>query len=112
MEKMFKPALKLITFTVILFSLNVLLILQLIPIFESQTLGAKIVNLVVFPANFLFEDLTSLSSTAINFTILPSGPAFSYRLGFIDLLTWVLQFVYDYIIVYIIMKGGNKNEKS
>ena len=108
--KIFKPTLKLIILSIILFVINVIIILQLIPVFESQTLGAKIINLIISPPNFIFEDLTGLSSTALNFTLLPSGPPFSYRLGFIDFLTLILQFVYDYIIILIILnlKGGKK----
>ena len=80
-----------------------MIILSIIPVLESQTLGAKIVNLIITPPNFFFEDLTGLSLTALNFTLLPSGPPFSYRLGFIDFLTWILQFVYDYVIVSIVL---------
>lgn len=98
-----KPNLKIIIFSVILFVINIIIILQLIPVFESQSLSSKIINLIIFPPNFFFEDLTGLSSTALNFTLLPSGPPFSYRLGFIDLLTWILQFIYDYIIIVIIL---------
>ncbi|MEK9134929.1 MAG: hypothetical protein AAB451_01380, partial [Patescibacteria group bacterium] len=75
-RNIFNPSLKLIIFAVVLYILNVLLILQLIPIFESQTAGAKIVNLIVSPPNFIFEDLTELSSTTLNFTLLPSSPPF------------------------------------
>ena len=110
-KNIFNPSLKLIIFAVVLYILNLLLILQLIPVFESQTAGARIVNLVVSPPNFIFEDLTGLSSTAFNFTILPSSPPLSYRLGFIDLLTWILQFVYDYLIagtILYFMKGDSK----
>ena len=109
-KNIFYPNWKIIILAVIIFILNIMLILQLIPVFESQTLGAKIVNLIVSPPNFFFEDLTGLSSTALNFTLLPSGPPFSYRLGFVDFLTWLLQFVYVYIISAIILyllKGGN-----
>ena len=109
--KIFKPTLKLIILSIILFVINVIIILQLIPVFESQTLGAKIINLIISPPNFIFEDLTGLSSTALNFTLLPSNPPFSYRLGFVDLLIWALQFVYDYIIVLVLLyfvKGGRK----
>jgi|SRR3989344_481337 len=98
-----KPNPKIIISSIILFIINVILILQLIPVFESQTLGAKIINLIVSPPNFFFEDLTGLSSTALNFTLLPSGSSFSYRLGFVDLLTWILQFIYDYMIIAIIL---------
>jgi hypothetical protein len=101
--KIFNPNQKLIIFSIVLYIINILIILQLIPVFESQSFGAEIINLIVSPPNFIFEDLIGLSSTALNFTILPSGPPFSYRLGFVDLLTWILQFVYDYIIAAIIL---------
>ena len=90
--KIFKPNLKLIIFSIILFIINILIILQLIPVFESQTPGAKIVNLIVSPPNFFFEDLLGITSLKI-----------------IDFLTWSLQFFYDYILVAIltyILKGG------
>ena len=91
--KIFKPNLKLIIFAIILFIINILIILQLIPVFESQNLEAKFVNLIISPPNFFFEDLLGITSVKI-----------------IDFLTWVLQFFYDYILVAIliyILKGGN-----
>ncbi|MDO8467636.1 MAG: hypothetical protein Q7S56_01660 [Nanoarchaeota archaeon] len=71
--------------TVILFILNVILILQLIPVLESQTLNAKIVNAIVSPPNFIIEDLLGINS-----------------IKFFDILTWILQFIYDYILILII----------
>lgn len=112
-ERIFTLSWRIIIITIVVYILNILLILQLIPVFESQSLGAELTNLIISPPNFFFEDLTGLSSTALNFTLLPSGPPFSYRLGFIDFLTWILQFLYDYIIVSILLyfvKGG-KNDK-
>ena len=108
-KNIFYPSLKLVILAVVFYIINIVIILSIIPVLESQTLGAKLVNLIVSPPNFFFEDLTGLSSTALNFTLLPSGPPFSYRLGFVDLLTWVLQFVYDYVIVAVVLylvKGG------
>ena len=49
-----KPNLRIVISSIILFAINVILILQLIPVFESQTLGAKIINLIVSPPNFFF----------------------------------------------------------
>ena len=84
-----------VVLAVVLYALNILLILQLIPVLESQTINAKIVNLFVFPANFLFEDLLGINSVKS-----------------IDILTWVLQFVYVYIIsaivIYLVKGGLNK----
>ncbi len=110
-ERIFKLNWKVIILTIVLYILNILLILQLIPVFESQSFGAEIVNLIVSPPNFFFEDLTGLSSTALNFTLLPSSLPFSYRLGFVDFLTWIFQLVYVYILLSLILnfvKGGKK----
>ena len=77
-----------------IFAVNILVILQLIPVFESQTLGARIINLIVSPPNFLFEDVFGINSVK-----------------FIDYATWILQFVYDYLIALIVLrlvKGGRK----
>ncbi|MEK6895192.1 MAG: hypothetical protein AABX48_01600 [Nanoarchaeota archaeon] len=71
--------------TVILLILNVILILQLIPVFESQTLNAKIVNAIVSPPNFIIEDILGINI-----------------IKFFDILTWILQFIYDYILILII----------
>ena len=82
--------------TIVVYVLNILLILQLIPVFESQSFGAKIVNLIVSPPNFFFEDVFGINSLKV-----------------IDILTWVLQFLYDYIIVSILLyftKGSLKND--
>ena len=78
---------KVLIFAIILFVLNVILILQLIPVFESSSISARIVNLVVSPSNFIFEDLFGINSIKI-----------------IDYLTWLLQFFYDYLIAFIILK--------
>ena len=93
-RNIFYPNLKKIIWAIVLFVGSILLILQLIPVFESQTIGAKIVNLVVSPANFLFEDLFGINS-----------------IKFVDYLTWSLQFLYIYIITSLILylvKGGQK----
>lgn len=90
--KIFKLNWKIIALAVVLYALNILLILQLIPVFESQDLASKLVNLIVFPPNFFFEDLFGIISIKI-----------------IDILTWVLQFVYDYILLCLVLyfvKGG------
>lgn len=81
-----KPNLKTIIFSIILFVINVIIILQLIPVFESQTTEAKIINLIVSPPNFFFEDILRITGIKL-----------------IDVLTWVLQFIYDYIIIAIIL---------
>ncbi|MEK6872615.1 MAG: hypothetical protein AABW90_01220 [Nanoarchaeota archaeon] len=78
---------KLIILSIIVYILNILLILQLIPVLESQTFGAKTINLLVSPPNFIFEDLLGISSVKI-----------------IDYLTWILQFFYDFLIVLILLK--------
>ena len=82
----FKPNLKIIISSIILIVINVIIILQLIPVFESQTPGSKIINLIVFPPNFFFEDILGITSVKS-----------------IDILTWILQFIYDYIIIAIIL---------
>ncbi|MDO8509156.1 MAG: hypothetical protein Q7S27_05740 [Nanoarchaeota archaeon] len=79
--------LKIFILALIIFVINIVIILQLIPVFESSTLGAKIVNLIVSPPNFIFEDLLGISSVKI-----------------IDVLTWVLQFVYCYLIAFLLIK--------
>lgn len=93
-KSMFHPTIKLIFLAVILFVFNIFLILQLVPVIESQTSGAKIVNLIIFPPNFIIEDLLGVSGAKIT-----------------DYLTWALQFVYDYLIagaILYFMKGGGK----
>ena len=93
-KNIFYPDWKLIVLSVILYIINIIIILQLIPVLESQTFVAKIVNLIVFPPNFFFEDLLGISSAKA-----------------IDILTWILQFVYDYIIAGILIyfiKGGKR----
>ena len=93
-KNIFYPNWKIIILTIMFYIFNTLLILQLVPIFESQTFGAKLVNLIVFPLNFFFEDLLGINSIKV-----------------IDYLTWILQFVYDYVIVGIIfyfMKGRDR----
>ncbi|MEK6847295.1 MAG: hypothetical protein AABY16_03955 [Nanoarchaeota archaeon] len=85
-KNVFYPNLKKIILTVVLFAGSIMLILQLIPVFESQTIGAKIVNLFLSPANFLFEDLFGVNS-----------------IKFFDYLTWGLQFLYMYIIASLIL---------
>ncbi len=82
-----KPTRNLIFLSIIIFILNIMLILQLIPVFESQTFGSETVNLIVFLPNFIFEDLLGITS-----------------IKFIDYLTWILQFFYDYLIAGIIIK--------
>ena len=83
----FKFNWKVFAVTVVISIINFVLILQLIPVFEGSTLIAGIMNLVIFPPNFLFEDLFGASSVRI-----------------IDKLTWVLQFLYDYLIALIILE--------
>lgn len=78
---------KILIFSIVIYALNIIIILQLVPVFESSNLGAKLTNAIVFPANFIFEDLIGLESIFI-----------------IDLLTWVLQFFYIYLIVCIIRR--------
>ena len=90
--------------TVVIHVLNILLILQLIPVFEQDDLLSDFINLIIAPANFLFEDLTGISSTGLNFTLLPSSGPFSYRLGFVDFLTWVGQFFYAYLIACLLRR--------
>ena len=82
----FKPNLKIIIFSIILFVINIIIILQLVPVFESETPSSKIINLIVFPPNFFFEDIFGITS-----------------IKSIDVLTWILQFIYDYIIIAIIL---------
>ena len=94
--KIFKPNLKLIVFAIVLYIINIFIVLQLIPVFESQEIGAKFVNLLVSPPNFIFEDLLGITSVKI-----------------IDTLTWLLQFLYDYVIIAIIifmLKGRNSRK--
>ena len=94
MTSIFKPTWKLIIFSVILYIINIMIILSIIPVLESQTLGAKIVNLIVALPNFFFEDLLGISSVKT-----------------IDILTWILQFFYDYVIAAFLLycvKGGKK----
>lgn len=94
--KIFKPNLKLIVFAIILYIINIIIILQLIPVFESQDIGAKFVNLLAFPPNFMFEDLLGITSLKTT-----------------DVLTWLLQFLYDYIIIAVIvfiLKGGSSRK--
>ena len=95
-ERIFTLNFGIIIITIVVYVLNILLILQLIPVFESQSFGAKIVNLIVSPPNFFFEDVFGINSLKV-----------------IDILTWVLQFLYDYIIVSILLyftKGSLKND--
>ena len=91
-RNIFYPNLRVIILAIVLYIINIIIILQLIPVFESQTVGAKFVNLVVFPPNFFFEDLLGISSVKA-----------------VDILTWILQFVYDYVvsafILYLIKRG-------
>ena len=89
MEKTIKTAI----LAILLFAINILIILQLIPVFESQTPGSKIINLIVSPPNFIFEDLLGITS-----------------IKSIDILTWILQFVYDLLIAYVLIEitGGKK----
>ena len=94
MKNIFQPNRKLLIVSIILFIFNVLLILQLIPVFESKTVEASIINLIIFPSNFIFEDIFKITSNRI-----------------IDMISWILVFVYDYLIIGIIlyfMKGGIK----
>ena len=87
LENFLKPTRNLIVLSIIIFALNFILILQLIPVFESQTFNSEIVNLFVFPPNFIFEDLLGITS-----------------IKSIDYLTWMFQFIYDYLIAGVIMK--------
>ena len=78
------------------FAVNIFVILQLIPVFESQSVGANIVNAIVFPPNFIFEDVFGINSVKV-----------------IDYATWGLQFAYDYLIAFFILllvKGGFHEE--
>ncbi len=85
---------KILILSIVIYIINIIIILQLIPVFESSDLGSKIINLLVFSANFFFEDLLRITGIKI-----------------IDILTWIFQFVYIYLISAIIiyfMKGGKK----
>ncbi len=100
----FKLTWGILILAVIIYALNILLILQLIPVFEADDPASDFVNLIVAPANFFFEDLSGISSSGLNFTLLPSNGPFSYRLGFVDFLTWVGQFFYAYLIACILRR--------
>ncbi|MEK6871356.1 MAG: hypothetical protein AABX16_00460 [Nanoarchaeota archaeon] len=96
MKKIFQPNLKLIITSLILFAINVLIILQLIPVLENQSGWAMFINLIIFPPNFIFEDVFDISSVKS-----------------IDIITWILQFMYDYLIAGILlyfMKGGTNKK--
>ena len=86
MSSIFKPTWKLFTLSIIIYIVNIIIILSIIPVLESQTLEAKIINLIVLLPNFFFEDLLGISSVKS-----------------IDILTWILLFVYDYILATIII---------
>lgn len=83
----FKLTWGILMLAVVIYALNILLILQLIPVFEADDLASDIVNLVVFPANFFFEDLLGITSVRI-----------------IDILTWVLEFFYAYLIACLLRR--------
>ena len=100
----FKLTWGILLLTVVIYALNIMLILKLVPVFEQNDLLSEAVNLIIAPANFLFEDLTGISSAGFNFTLLPSSPPFSYRLGFIDLLTWTGQFFYAYLLACLMRR--------
>ncbi|MEK9184804.1 MAG: hypothetical protein AAB866_01400 [Patescibacteria group bacterium] len=85
--RFFRLTWKILVLTIIIFSLDLIAILQLIPVFESSSLGAEFVNAVIFPANFLFEDIFGIESVFI-----------------IDALTWVLQFFYAYLIACVLRR--------
>ncbi len=72
---------------VVIYALNILLILQLIPVFEADDPASDFVNLIVAPANFLFEDLFGITSVRI-----------------IDVFTWILQFFYAYLIACLLRR--------
>lgn len=86
MTNFLKPTRKLIITSIILYIINIMIILQLIPVFESSKLGDKIINFLISPPNFFFEDLLGITS-----------------IKFIDILTWVFQFIYVYIISAILL---------
>ena len=93
-RNIFYPNFKTIILSIALFIGSILLILQLIPIFESQTIWANVINFIVFPPNFIFEDIFGINSVK-----------------FIDYITWFLQFLYIYIITSLILylvKGGQR----
>ena len=93
-KKIFTSNWKVIILAIILYILNIILILQLIPVFESQTLNAKIINLLIFPPNFFFEDLLGINSVKV-----------------VDILTWIFQLIYVYILLSLVLyfvKGGKK----
>ncbi len=89
--KIFKPNLKLVIIIAVVYIINIIIILQLAPVLESQTIQGKIINLLIFPSNFIFEDMFNITSIRI-----------------IDFLSWFLLFLYDYMIVMFIIyfKGG------
>ncbi|MBI2449488.1 hypothetical protein HYV49_04290 [Candidatus Pacearchaeota archaeon] len=78
---------KILLLSVVIYALNIIVILQLIPVFESSSIGAKFVNAIIFPVNFIFEDLFGIEGVLI-----------------FDILTWVLQFFYAYIIACILRR--------
>ncbi len=91
-NNIFYPNWRIIILAIAIYIINILIILQLIPVLEGQSFGDKAINLIVSPPNFFFEDLLGISSVKA-----------------IDLLTWILQFVYDYIIsaaILYFIKGG------
>ena len=86
-QTFFHPTWKLIALTLLVSTAHLLLILQLIPVFESQTTPAKLVNLIVFPANFLFEDILGITSDKT-----------------FDIATWILHIAYGYLITCALRK--------
>ena len=72
--------------SVIIYALNLILILQLSPVFEKQDYFSRVINLIIFPANFLLEDIFEMGGVG---TIV---------------LSWVLEFFYAYIIACIVRR--------
>ena len=84
-EKISRDFYKLAILSFIILAINILIILSIVPVLESSTLPSKIVNLIVFPSNFIFEDLFGISS-----------------IKYIDKLSWILLAFYDILIAKII----------
>ena len=78
----FRPTWRIGIVTLVLAVLHLVLILQLIPVFENDSINAEVVNAVVFPGNFFFEDLLGITSVR-----------------WIDVVTWLFHVGYDYVIV-------------
>ena len=81
-EKFFTFSWQIILLSLAISAMHFMLILQLIPVFEDSSFLAEAVNLVVFPANFLFEDVFGITSNR-----------------FFDALTWIFHIFYGYFLI-------------